>query len=92
MKKTVALLSLSTFVFVGCNAGAHAQDMQATVGNPNSQNEMIIEQGYIVSGPAVVAPEQPETNTNQNTASPTPSAENTIESESISETIVQPVD
>jgi len=60
MKKTLALLSLSTFVFVGCNAGANAQSSaQATVGNPDSANAVIVEQGYIVSNPAPqnIAPE-----------------------------------
>lgn len=52
MKKTFALLSLSTFVFVGCNAGANAQtSTQAVVGNPESANAVIVEQGYIVSNP-----------------------------------------
>ncbi len=51
MKKTIALLSLSTFVFVGCNAGANAQTSSTTVGNPDSANAIIVEQGYIVSTP-----------------------------------------
>ena len=53
MKKTIALLSLSTFVFVGCNAGANAQSSsQAIVGNPDSANAVMVEQGYIISNPA----------------------------------------
>lgn len=52
MKKIVALLSLSTFVFVGCNAGANAQTNGVSVGNPDSDNTLVVEQGYIISGPA----------------------------------------
>lgn len=68
MKKIFYLLSFTTFVFVGCNAGANAQNTTtATVGNPDSSNAVIIEQGYIATTAAqpVANPDAPLPAANQ---------------------------
>lgn len=48
MKKIVSLLSLSAFMFIGCNAGAQ-NNPGTNVGNPGSSNTLIIEEGYVVT-------------------------------------------
>ncbi len=51
MKKTLASLPLFTIAFLGLNANAQSTT-EAVVGNPDSANAVIVEQGYIISNPA----------------------------------------
>lgn len=62
MKKTLALLSVSALALMGCdsqNANAQTQ-VSSDVGNPDSANILVVEEGYEVISPAPPAPVQPE--------------------------------
>ena len=49
MKKLITLLSLSALALMGCDAKADSQS--ANVGNPDSSNMLIIQEGYEVVAP-----------------------------------------
>ena len=58
MKKTLALLSVSALALMGCdsqNANAQTQ-VSSDVGNPDSANILVVEEGYEVISPAPAAP------------------------------------
>lgn len=69
MKKTIAMLSLGALALAGCDAGnANAQNSSTAVGNPDSANIMVLEQGYEVVAPAPAANPQNDMNANQRAA------------------------
>lgn len=47
MKKLIPALSIAVLALMGCDAKADAQN-QAAVGNPDSANMIIVEEGYVV--------------------------------------------
>lgn len=61
MKKLISLLSLSALVLMGCDAKADSQS--ASVGNPDSSNMLIIQEGYeiVAPVPAENMPAAPDT-------------------------------
>ena len=69
MKKTIAMLSLGALALAGCDAGsANAQSSSTAVGNPDSANVMILEQGYEVVAPVPASDTQNDMNSNQRAA------------------------
>lgn len=58
MKKIISLLSLSALALMGCDA--QAQNQGTAVGNPDSNNLLIMEQGYeaVATVPATQPPAQ----------------------------------
>lgn len=69
MKKTIAMLSLGALALAGCDAGsANAQNSSTAVGNPDSANIMVLEQGYEVVAPMPAANPQNDANANQRAA------------------------
>lgn len=53
MKKLITVLSVSAIALMGVEA--QAQTMSADVGNPDSANMLVIEEGYEVIAPAMPA-------------------------------------
>ncbi len=69
MKKIITLLSLGVLALAGCDAGnANAQNSTTSVGNPESENIMVLEQGYEVVAPSPASNVQNDMNANQRTA------------------------
>ncbi len=59
MKKLILLLPIITFAFVSIQTNANAQENNASVGNPESANMIMMEEDYVVSTT------QNQTNNNQ---------------------------